>query len=90
VKDGLGLLDMDFAEPASAAVHQLHNDLRGLIAAAKQRTATTVNAEMTLLYWAMGTRIHEELLKTGRAAYGEQVVHELVPSFGNTLNKDWI
>ncbi|MDP1786298.1 DUF1016 N-terminal domain-containing protein [Nitrosomonas sp.] len=54
--------------PVSDAV--LVADIRQLIDSARQRTALAVNAELTLLYWQIGRRIQDEVLKGERAAYG--------------------
>ena len=52
-------------------------DVRQLIDSARQRVASTVNAELTQLYWQKGSRVSAELLKGQRAGYGKQVVAEL-------------
>ena len=52
-------------------------DVRGLIAAARQRVAAGVNVELTLLHWRIGARIRTEVLGDSRAAYGEQVIAAL-------------
>ena len=48
-----------------------------LIAAAKERVAVSVNAELTMLYWSVGNRINKEVVKEKRAEYGKRVVAEL-------------
>ncbi|HCW16443.1 MAG TPA: DUF1016 domain-containing protein, partial [Achromobacter sp.] len=57
--------------PSSAA---LLGDIRGLIEAARQRAASAVNSELTILYWRIGQRIHTQVLDGRRADYGEEVV----------------
>ena len=52
-------------------------ELRKLIDSARQRAAVAVNAELTLLYWQIGSRIHREVLAGQRAGYGEQIVSAL-------------
>ena len=52
-------------------------DVRQLIDSARQRVASTVNAELTQLYWQIGSRVNAELLKGQRAEYGKQLVAEL-------------
>ena len=52
-------------------------DLRGLIEAARQHVAQTANATLTMLYWHVGQRIRGEVLKDGRAGYGEQILATL-------------
>jgi len=52
-------------------------DIRRLIESARARAAAAVNAELTLLYWRIGKRIHDEILKGKRAQYGEEIVTTL-------------
>jgi predicted nuclease of restriction endonuclease-like (RecB) superfamily len=52
----------------------LLEDLRRLIEETRQGVAATVNAALTLLYWRIGKRINEEILKGGRAEYGKEIV----------------
>lgn len=44
----------------AAQVEPLHDELRNLIAASRQRLAATVNAELTQLYWRIGQRLSGE------------------------------
>lgn len=53
---------------------ELIGDISQLINEAKTGLAATVNSSLTLLYWRIGQRIHAEVLKGGRAEYGEQIV----------------
>ncbi len=55
----------------------LLSDIHNLVTESRQIVATTVNAELTLLYWRVGRRIRDEILKGERAAYGEQIVAAL-------------
>lgn len=52
-------------------------DIRHLIAAARERTAQAVNAGLVALYWNIGRRIRQDVLKEERASYGEQIVSTL-------------
>jgi len=55
----------------------LLTELRELIARSRERLSATVNAELTLLYWNVGDRLHREVLGGQRAAYGDQFVERL-------------
>jgi len=55
----------------------LLGDIRSMIEASRQRVATTVNTELALLYWQIGTRIRQDVLRNERAEYGKQVVEGL-------------
>jgi len=65
---------MDELTPTHAS---LVADVRQLIADARTRAASAVNAELTWLYWQVGQRIHREILGSQRAEYGEEVVAAL-------------
>lgn len=52
-------------------------DIRRLIEEARLAVAATVNAGLTMLYWHIGARINEEILKGERADYGEKIVSTL-------------
>lgn len=55
----------------------LLDDLRRMIEETRQGVAVTVNAALTLLYWRIGKRISEEILKGERAEYGKEIVASL-------------
>ena len=55
----------------------LLTDVRALILEARQRVAQTVNAGLTLLYWQIGYRIRQDILKDKRAEYGAEIVQSL-------------
>jgi len=62
-------------EPVSPVAElPLLEDLRRMIEETRKGVAATVNAALTLLYWRIGKRINEEILKGERAEYGEQIV----------------
>ncbi|PIP37178.1 MAG: cytoplasmic protein, partial [Desulfobacterales bacterium CG23_combo_of_CG06-09_8_20_14_all_51_8] len=64
----------------------LIDDLRRMIEETRQGVAVTVNAALTLLYWRVGKRINEEILKGERAEYGKEILatvsQELVNDYG--------
>ena len=55
----------------------LLSGVRDLILAARQSVAQTVNSTLTLLYWEIGRRIRQDMLKEKRADYGRQIVSAL-------------
>lgn len=55
----------------------LLSDLRRLIAEARQDVARQVNSALVLLYWRVGQRIRQDILKEKRAEYGERIVSAL-------------
>ncbi|MEI8248780.1 MAG: PDDEXK nuclease domain-containing protein [Lentisphaerota bacterium] len=80
--------DLKSIKPVSAAGSPpLLEDLRRMIEETRQGVAVTVNAALTTLYWRIGKRINEEILKGERAEYGQQILatlsQELVRDYGN-------
>jgi len=69
----------------------LLKDLRELVADARQDVARQVNSALVLLYWRVGKRIRQDILKEKRAGYGEQIVatlsRQLVIEFGNGYSR---
>ena len=57
--------------------NELFSDIKSLIDSAKQKVATEVNSTMSALYWEIGNRINQDLLKKERAEYGKQTVSSL-------------
>lgn len=64
-------------QPGAPALDPLHNELRELIAASRQRVASAVNAELSRLYWSVGQRLRAEALGGERARYGAQLMDRL-------------
>ena len=52
-------------------------DVRDLILNARQGVARAVDSALTTLYWHVGQRIRQDILKEKRAGYGEQIVSAL-------------
>jgi predicted nuclease of restriction endonuclease-like (RecB) superfamily len=55
----------------------LLSDIRGLIEQAREQTARAVNTALVGLYWRIGKRIREDVLRQKRAEYGKQIVQTL-------------
>jgi predicted nuclease of restriction endonuclease-like (RecB) superfamily len=75
------------APPALAAKPgALTADIRRLIEGARQQVAQAVNAGLASLYWQIGRRIRQDILRERRAEYGAEIVatlsRQLVPEFG--------
>jgi len=63
--------------PPSARARPLLADVRGLILAAREGVARAVNAGLVLLYWEVGRRIRQDILREERAEYGAEIVQAL-------------
>ena len=62
---------------AAVPPKRLVSDLRQLIEQSREQVAQTVNSALVWLYWNIGKRIKEDVLKNRRADYGEQIVSAL-------------
>ena len=66
-------------------------ELKSLIASTKEQVAISVNSSLTLMYWQIGFKINEDILKNSRADYGNEIVHsvsrQLVAEFGSSFSK---
>jgi len=69
----------------------LLKDLRELIETARQDVARQVNSALVVLYWRIGQRIRQDILKEKRAEYGKQIVsavsRELSAEFGQGFSE---
>lgn len=65
----------------------LADDIRQMIEATRSAVASTINAGLTTLYWNIGKRIREEVLRGERAEYGQEILvslgRELTADYGN-------
>lgn len=73
-----------------AAPNALLGDIRALIEASRQRAASAVNSELTMLYWRIGRCVHTQVLEGKRAEYGEEVLPvlagQLVKEYGSSFS----
>ena len=63
--------------PLAPLVSSLHAQVRELILSTRIKVAQTVNAGLTMLYWHIGRRIRQDILKEDRAEYGTEIVSSL-------------
>ena len=78
--ESIDLVKQESAPNAAGGDIALLADLRTLIESVRSRVAQTVNAELTMLYWNIGSRIRNDILGQARADYGERVVDNLSAS----------
>ena len=69
----------------------LFDSISELINQTRHRVATTINQELTLLYWNIGKTINDDVLKNSRADYGKKIIPELSDKltllYGSGFNK---
>jgi predicted nuclease of restriction endonuclease-like (RecB) superfamily len=77
------------AKPVPA--RSLLGDLRQLIEAAREQTARAVNSTLVTMYWQIGKRIREDVLKEQRAGYGQEIVatlsKQLIAEYGKGFDR---
>ncbi|MFT7087445.1 MAG: putative nuclease of restriction endonuclease-like (RecB) superfamily [Rickettsiales bacterium] len=62
-------------------------DIISLIENCRQKLATNVNSAMTYLYWQVGKRVNDQILKNDRAEYGKQIVVSLSRELNDKFGK---
>jgi predicted nuclease of restriction endonuclease-like (RecB) superfamily len=71
-------------------IEKISTEIKSLIAQSKKNVAVSINAEITLLYWTIGKRIREEVLRNKRASYGKEIVvslaAQLQEEYGNSFS----
>ena len=80
---------MDKKIPKKQPETRLYSDVCSLIENTRFRVATTVNAEVCMLHWQIGTRIKDDVLFNQRAEYGKQVVKNLAEKLTERYGKGW-
>lgn len=69
----------------------LVGDIKFYIDQARLKTAQAVNASLVTLYWQIGRRIRQEILKGKRAEYGEEIVatvsRQLTEEYGQGFSR---
>lgn len=82
--------DLKKIKPVPSVVSPpLLDDLRRMIEETRQAVATTVNAALTHLYWRVGKRINDEILKGERADYGERILPTLSAKLTAEYGRGW-
>jgi predicted nuclease of restriction endonuclease-like (RecB) superfamily len=64
-------------------------EIKVLITESKHQVAISINATISLLYWQVGKRIKEEVLKNERAEYGKQVIQTLSTQLTAEYGRGW-
>jgi len=68
------------------------SDLRRLIEQSREQVSVAVNSALVLMYWQIGRRIREDVLRNERAEYGTEIVstlsRQLSAEYGRGLRRD--
>lgn len=66
--------------------NSLFEQIKNLIEQTKNNVAVAVNSSLTMMYWEIGNKINQNILKNQRAEYGKEVVvtlsRQLQDNFG--------
>ena len=54
--------------------NSLFEQIKNLIEQTKNNVAVAVNSSLTMMYWEIGNRINQNILKNQRAEYGKEIV----------------
>jgi len=69
----------------------LIKDLKKIIHQARMQVARSVDSTLVMLYWRIGRRIQDDILKQKRAAYGQEIVvtlsQQLTAEFGKGFSR---
>ena len=70
---------------------KLFKEIKSLIEETRVKTATVVNSSITLMYWQIGEKVNNEILRNKRAEYGKEIVNslsrELIVNFEKSYSK---
>ncbi|MCF2500870.1 MULTISPECIES: YhcG family protein [Dyadobacter] len=69
--------------------NELVSSVKELIKESRSRVAVAVNAEITMLYYQIGKKINDDVLKNDRAEYGKQVVSTLSATLTMEYGDGW-
>ncbi len=85
---------LPIAKVAAKSTHgstPLLADVRGLILTAREQVARAVDSGLVTLYWHIGRRVHQSILKERRAEYGAEIVsalgRQLATEFGRGFSE---
>lgn len=67
----------------------IFREVKALIEQSRQQVATSVNAAITMLYWQIGARVNQEILKDQRAEYGKQIAVSLARQLRAEYGNGW-
>lgn len=75
----------------TSGVASLASDIGRMIESARQQVAQAANAALTALYWEIGKRIRQDVLRERRAEYGSEIVaavgRQLEEQYGARLRR---
>ena len=64
-------------KPSQTPDRPLLTEVRSMIMQARESVARAIDSGLTMLYWHVGLRVRQDILKEKRASYGEEIVSAL-------------
>ena len=77
------------SKPELKPLESLASEIKALIEQSRKQVAVTVNSTMTTLYWRIGRRINQEILKEQRAEYGAEIILSLARQLETEYGRGW-
>jgi len=77
------------SKPELKPFESLASEIKALIEQSRKQVAVTVNSTMTTLYWRIGRRINQEILKEQRAEYGAEIILSLARQLETEYGRGW-
>lgn len=68
---------------------ELFIEIKEVIEQSRNKVATIVNSELSMLYWQIGKRLRNEVLNNNRADYGKQIVENLSIDLQTEYGSGW-
>ncbi|WP_346986069.1 PDDEXK nuclease domain-containing protein [Chryseobacterium sp. POE27] len=78
-----------FDHPIVFSNEKLFDDLSKLIEQSRQQVAMQANSALTVLFWQVGKRINDDILRNQRAAYGKQIVSKVSTQLENSYGRNF-
>jgi len=69
--------------------NSLYLDIKELIEETRFNVAQTVNTGITVMYWNIGQKINDDILKNKRAEYGKQIIELLSKQLTEEYSAGW-
>ena len=79
----------DNTNSVSILENDLLIELSQLIEQSKQQVAVQANSAVTILFWQVGNRINQDILKNKRAEYGKQIVPKVSAQLENKYGRNF-
>jgi predicted nuclease of restriction endonuclease-like (RecB) superfamily len=77
------------ASSKDRSYQQLFVDIVEIIQSGKSRVAFEVNSTVIILFWSIGKRINDEILRDDRGKYGEEIIKNIAKELSDKFGKGY-